>query len=361
MKFFVCLFFVYAFSYISAQEIQGIEYLLNGAMVNEIAGDKNEMWVATYGRGIYHYDGKNWENYSTQTGNLQQDFFYCITMNKDYVWAGSSDGLFTLDRKRNEWRKRKFGMGGELGNWIRAIKYDKSQNVVWIGRFKYLTKLDISKQRFTDFDMTINNDVKTNNIKKIELEGDSLVWFCTESGIHKYNKSFDLNDKSSLEFYSNKENNFNGEGDAISVSAILFEQKNIWFGLDEFVTVQRPNFNIGGIYIFNRRARWDRIDESIGLNANGIYCLAKTGNYIWASTYEFNKNTKEQVGQGIAIINRATKEIKKISKDDLKLHSDKILSMFFDGYNMWLGTDNGLIRISVVNQLAQFGNNNNNN
>ncbi|MGE5399760.1 MAG: hypothetical protein ACM3S2_05105 [Ignavibacteriales bacterium] len=331
-----------------------IEFYLEGAIVSQITGDKDDIWVATYGKGIFHYSAKDnsWTNYSTAKGNLQQDFFYCIAVDKDHVWAGCSDGLFTLDKKSNTWMKRKFGKGGELGQWVRAVAYDKYLDVLWIGRFKFLTKLEISKQKYTDYDLTLNNDAKTNNIKTIKVDGDSLVWFGTEVGIHKYRKNRDIEDKSAVQFITNKDHYFNGEGDVVSPADILFESKNIWFGLDEFITVQRPNFNIGGVYFYDRRLEWERFGKSNGLPANGVFCLARTGNYIWASVYEFNKNNKEQVGQGIALINRVTKSIKKITKDELKLHSDKITSMFFDNDNMWLGTEAGLLKIKITNDFA---------
>lgn len=347
---FVCSKFTHAENAVAPS----IESFLDGAIISQIAGDETGIWVATYGKGIYYYSLKDnsWTNYSTSQGNLQQDFFYCIAVNKDYVWAGCSDGLFTLTRKTNTWMKRKFGKGGELGQWVRAVAFDPSINTLWIGRFKFLTKLEIDKQKYTDYDLTINGDAKTNNIKTVKVDGDSLVWFGTEVGIHKYTKPYDLDDPKSRQFITSKDNNFNGDGDAISPADMLFETKNIWFGLDEFVTVQKPNFNIGGVYFYNRKLDWERFGKSNGLQANGIFCLARTGNYIWASVYDFNKSNKEQVGQGVALINRYTKKVTRISKDELNLRSDKILSMFYDGNNMWLGTEAGLLKIKITNDFA---------
>jgi ligand-binding sensor domain-containing protein len=352
--FFILIYIIIIPVLFIAQEKPAIENYLDGTAINSIDGNGSEIWFATYGKGIYCYkiNENKWINYSTTSGNLQQDFFYCITLNKDYVWAGSSDGQFTLIKKRNIWQKRKFGLGGELGNWIRAMAYDKYLDVVWIGRFKYLTKLEVEKQKFSDYDLTVNGDIKSNNIKCIKLDSDSLVWFGTEAGVHKYDKKKDIADKSSLVFYSSKNGDFNGDGDVISIADILFENDNVWFGLDEFVTVQKPNFNVGGIYIYNRKAMWERIDKSYGLKANGIFSLERTGNVIWASLYEFDKKNKEQTGQGIVLIDRLSAKVKMISKDDLELHSDKILCMYFDGNNMWLGTETGLLKIKITNEIA---------
>ncbi|MDP4172695.1 MAG: hypothetical protein Q8933_01890 [Bacteroidota bacterium] len=352
--FFIALLFFTTAGFLTAQEKPQIVSYLDSTSVNQITGDENELWIATYGRGIYHYikSSDKWENFSTAMGNLQQDFFYCISYNKDFVWAGCSDGLFIYDRKHNIWLKRKFGKGGEMGNWVRALAFDKSTNTLWIGRFKYLSRLELNNQRFSDIDLTVNEDAKTNNIKSIKLDGDSVAWFGTEVGIHKYNKSKDIEDPSSRQFITNKTNSFNGDGDVISLSDILFESRNIWFGLDEFVTFQKPNFNIGGIYCYNRKIDWRRFDKYTGMSANGVYCLARTGNIIWASLYEFNKKNKEQVGQGIALINRITKSVTKVSKDELNLRSDKIISMFFDGNYMWLGTEAGLLKVKITNDFA---------
>ncbi len=343
---------------IKAQENYNPEYFLDGVMIYDITGNNKEIWIATYGRGIYKYsvsDGK-WTNFSTNTGTLQQDFFYTIAENENFVWAGCSDGLYIYDKKRNAWTKRKFGLGGELGNWVRAVEYDKHENVLWIGRFKYLTKLDVARQKYTDHDLTIGGNVKTNNIKFIAVDGDSLVWFGTEVGIHKYNKQRSIEDKRSLEFVTNKLNNFNGDGEAVSVSDMLFESKNIWFGMDEFLTPQKPKFNIGGVYFHDRKNTWIRFDEQKKMSANGIYSLAMSGNIIWASVYEFDRIKKDQLGKGISLINRITKNVTNITKDELKLKSDKIYSLYFDGINMWLGTEDGMMKIKITNELAEFKN-----
>lgn len=166
----------------------------------------DELWVATYGNGIFKYSIKDdkWTNFSTKSENLDFDFFYTIEVNKNYVWAGSSEGLFVYDKKRKNWRKRRFAQGGQWGNWIRSLLYDKSEDILWIGRFIDLTKLDVAKNRYTDYDISVNKDLKSNNIKSIALDGDSLIWFGTESGVHIFNKKKDPADKSAWRYINNR-------------------------------------------------------------------------------------------------------------------------------------------------------------
>jgi hypothetical protein len=51
---------------------------------------------------------------------------------------------------------------------------------------------------------------------------------------------------------------------------MLFDKENIWFATDEFVTAQKPTFNVGGIYKYDRDFRWDRFSRQNGMPANGI-------------------------------------------------------------------------------------------
>lgn len=331
------------------------ESYLDGAMVTSIQKAENYLWFSTYGQGIYRYSisEQKWLNYSTKNQNAENDFFYTIVLNDRYLWAGSVEGLYILDLKRNLWRKRKFAQGGEMGNWIRSLYYDVQQDVLWIGRFKNLTRLDVKSNRYTDIDLTQKADSKTNNFKVIKADGDSLIWFGTESGLHIYDKSKNFEDKSAWKFVNNK-NGFNGDGDAVSVPDILFEENNIWFATDEFLTEEQPNFNVGGIYKFNRKQKWERISKTEGLAGNGIYCFEKTGNLIWAGLYGFNRSDKKDYSRGIALVNRYTKDINRLEMNSVNFNSLRVMSLFFDGASMWIGTDNGLYKIKIDNPLAHL-------
>lgn len=328
-----------------------INKFLDGITVYDITGDGKNIWVATNGNGIFSYspEKSKWDNYSTSNGKLQLNFFYAIDANKDFVWAGSTDGFFIFDKKRGNWTKRKFGLGGQLSNWIRSVKYDPLENVVWIGRFKYLTRYDLTQRRFTDIDLTTKNDEKTNTIKTIQIDGDSLVWFGTENGLHKYDKSRKIEDTENIKFYDNTRNYFKGDGDAVSISALLLEQGNVWIGLDEFITKSNPDYNLGGIYKYDRRYEWLRFDTKNGLSGNGVFDMALTGNFIWVSLYQFSIETKEPYGRGLALINRQTEEV--IPLYDTGLPS-VVYSLYYDGRYLWMGAKDGLYQLDLSNNFV---------
>jgi len=330
------------------------EVFLRGAAITDIVEEDGFLWVATYGQGIYRYskaDGK-WTNYSTQSGNLSDDLFYAIEVSDNFVWAASVEGLFTFTKKAGRWSKRKFAQGGEFGNWIRSLKFDEEENVLWIGRFRNITRFDLKRRKYVDINRVQGTDQKSNTIKAIEFDGDSLIWFGTESGVHIYDKRKKYTSPSAWRYLSNKNKGFKEEGKAVSVSSIVFTGKNIWFGTDEFITTVDPDFNLGGVYVFDRRFYWERFYKRDGLGGNGIYALCRVGNYIWVGVYEFDKQNKIEYGKGLYLINRITRRITEVNLNELDIESSTILSFHFDGTYLWIGTGEGLVRLKIENELA---------
>ncbi|MGD8305403.1 MAG: hypothetical protein PVF17_02015 [Ignavibacteria bacterium] len=355
MKIILYLFFCLLISDTLPAQIDS-KIFLEGAKVVDIAKEGDYLWVATYGQGIYRYSltDEKWINFSTKSGKLGNDLFYSVEVNKDYVWAGSAEGLFIYNRKSGKWSVRKFAKGGQFGNWIRALKFDKSQNVLWIGRFRNITRLDVNLRRYVDIDRTQGNDEKSNNIKSIALDGDSLVWFGSESGVHRYVKKKKYTDNSAWSYLTNKKRGFKEEGKTVSISSILCNGDELWFGTDEFTSTIDPEFNVGGIYLFDRRLDWEKVSQVDGLADNGIFALGRTGNYIWTSIYSFDRKENTEVGKGLYLINRLTLDIREIDLDELNIMTSSFLKFYFDGKDMWVASDAGLMRIQIANSLARL-------
>lgn len=331
------------------------ETYLEDASITAITEEENYLWIATYGQGIFRYSIKDhkWFNFSTKNRNLENDLFHAIAVNKNYVWAGANEGLFIYNKKKNKWSIKKFSLGGQFGNWIRSLCYDKDDNILWIGRFRNLTRLDVEKQKYTDFDLTQGNDPKSNTFKAIKLDGDSLIWFGTESGVHLYRRKKRIG-QDRWTFINNKKG-FREEGDAVSISDFVFEAERVWFGTDEFITPKQPQFNIGGLYYFNRKFIWNKFSQENGLNGNGIYCLERTGNYIWAGVYSFDKKEKEEYAKGLVLIDRITGKVSSIDLNQLQTRTSKISTLYFDGKDLWIGTDKGLWKLNILNPMAKWG------
>jgi len=353
LKFVTALFFIlYSFSIAQVES----KIHLKGMRITDIKENNNSIWIATYGHGLYEYSLKDGKliNYSSENSNLENDLFHCVAASKDFIWAGASEGLFIYSKKTKKWTKRKFAQGGEFGNWIRSLNYDEKKNRLWIGRFRNVTVLDVKANKYVDYNRVINNNEKTNNFNTIAFEGDSAVWFGVESGMHKYSSKNSIDEQTAWQYFINKGRVFNSEGTSVSVSEFIFLKKEIWFGTDEFITKDQPEFNIGGIYVWDRKLKWDRISKSNGLGGNGVYCMARTGNYIWAGVYEFEKNEKVEYSKGLYLINRITKKVSSIDLTEIKLPTSNILALYFDGVNLWIGSTDGLVQLKIGNQLGHI-------
>ncbi|MBN2571733.1 MAG: hypothetical protein JXA68_06360 [Ignavibacteriales bacterium] len=349
----IIFIFILISSCLFSQVVVNVEKHLDNVVVYKIFDDGENIWAAGYGSGVFRYSKKNriWTEYNSSNSELKNDFIYCITANDNYVWAGSIDGLFILDKKTNKWTSRKFSAGGQLGNWIRAVAYDKYANVVWIGRFMNLTKYDLKTKKYTDYDLTIGGNEKSNTIPTIYVQDERYVWFGTEAGLHKYDKKKDLKNKKSIMFFNSKSNHFNGDGDLVSVTSMLFERNYVWIGVDEFITQQKKNYNVGGLYQFDNKNNWRRFDKKNGFPANGIYCIERTGNYLWVALYKFGIDTKELYGKGLVLINRLTYQVKTIDNENLP---STINHMYYDGRKMWLCSDKGIFTIEIFNPIATW-------
>ncbi len=334
----------------NAQTIS-VERFLSKIKVTDIKNDGKDIWATTEGNGIYRYNSKKnkWENFSTDNKKIKQDFFYCIEISKKYIWAGSTNGLYIFDKRRKKWKRKGFSKGGQFGNWIRSLKYDKKHKTLWIGRFRNLSRYSLPRKKYYDYNLTIKKVDKTNSIKSLHIDGDSLLWIGTEAGLHKFNINGNLRKKQGLSFYNNSNNYFMNESDQVSVTNILTEQNSIWFGTDEFITKENPNFNVGGMYQFDRGIEWKKLSSQNGLNSNGVFDLELVGNYIWVATYQFNPTSKKQMHRGITLVNRLNMSTSKLENSDIPI---TVNTLHFDGTNMWIGTNDGIRKIKLTNSIV---------
>lgn len=331
-----------------------VKELLAKAEITCFASEDGSIWFGTNGQGLYQYIYKTGElkSYTTATKTIDNDFITCVAVAKDYVWTGSSDGLFIFDRKKKQWKKRKFSAGGEYGNWIRALCYDKTRDELWIGRFRNLTLLSVDKQKFDDFDLTQSGDLKTNSITFLKREeGTRFLWIGTESGLFKYEIERQPTLKTGLKYYSNKGNAFRGEGKYVSVTDMLFEKQKVWIATEEFITVDQPDFSTGGLFSFDRRASWIRYAKNTGLPANGISAVSLIGNYLWLGTFEFDKKRKARTGKGLVMMHRKNGTVIPVDPNMLSLSSLLITVLYFDGTYLWIGTEKGLYRVTFASSF----------
>lgn len=118
----------------------------NITTVNCITEDEdNHIWFGTDGRGIFMYDGKNTEHYTSENG-LYSDFCYdIIADNFDNIWIGHRGGISIFSKKTKT--------------------------------FKHLVEAGL------------NDNINTNAVYK---DKDGILWFATTNGAVKYDPSLHI-------------------------------------------------------------------------------------------------------------------------------------------------------------------------
>jgi ligand-binding sensor domain-containing protein len=159
---------------------------------NEIPGLKNfntngicedpdqNIWISSVGDGVFKYNGKTFENFTTANG-LKSNFCYGITCDyKKGVWVTHSNGI---SYKNNN--KKNFDKVNGRSELIPAffiensLYYDKHNNEVVFGTTDGIIRINTTKQKFNDVEPALNitqfclNDSCVQSIRDTSLNYDN--------------------------------------------------------------------------------------------------------------------------------------------------------------------------------------------
>lgn len=107
--------------------------------ITGITEDNNgHIWFATYGEGLYVWDGKHLYNINNNDDHLADDYVYCIlTDNKGRTWSGTDGGIslctFNNGKKQIKNYTTKEGL---TDNIIKRLIWDK-RGFLWFGTDNY--------------------------------------------------------------------------------------------------------------------------------------------------------------------------------------------------------------------------------
>lgn len=138
---------------------------------------KGNFWFGTYGSGIFYYDGKSFQNFTTKEG-LAHNSVMPIYEDKDgIIWFGTGGGVSRYDGKSF----RNFTTSdGLTNNDVHAIVQDKTGRI-WFG-----TRGDITVYDGKTFTTLKDKDGKTfHNVWSMIKDKKGNIWFGTD-GLWRY-------------------------------------------------------------------------------------------------------------------------------------------------------------------------------
>jgi len=282
-----------------------------------LVDSKNNLWVATYGDGVYLIDTSNQiiRNFRENKKNpFALHYNDILSIYEDYtgtIWFGTDGaGMSYYDEHLT-----KFNIltGKQLPSdisvdVIRAITVNKN-NTIWLGTSgKGLTKIDFSNNQHQTY-TTSNSKINSNRVMSLLNDNDDLWIGFQGGGLNLLKANKDLVDFPSLKHHTiwhiSKNNNQQFWLSTRDNGLLLFDKKK------------------GVITNYNK--------DNSALTSNNIRVVTfGQPHQLWIGTND----------KGLFSLNIKANTLKKIKGVD-----DKIKSLFFDGENLWIGTNgNGLKR-----------------
>ncbi|NDV96361.1 hypothetical protein D0T84_15770 [Dysgonomonas sp. 521] len=140
-----------------------------------LAKDDKNIWVGTY-HGLSSYDGSSWTLYNRDNSPLPDNDIYALCAGKNSLWIGSCNGLASLTKgKWLVYPKEEYNIQGDV---VLAIAEDTNGNV-WVGTNKGLTVFNgKNKKTYT----MGNSNLIENRIQTIKIYNNK-VYAGTSLGI----------------------------------------------------------------------------------------------------------------------------------------------------------------------------------
>ncbi len=141
---------------------------------------KGNFWFATYGSGVYHYDGKSCQHYTTKQGLANNQVSTIYEDKKGNIWLGGGDGLWRYDGRTFTNFTEKF---------VRYVYEDKNGNI-WTSEASD-TGNGFGLSRYEEKSLSNKKPAVTEITQSLNLFGilevnDGSIWFGAFDGVYRY-------------------------------------------------------------------------------------------------------------------------------------------------------------------------------
>ncbi len=327
-------------------------FLRNGVKRNSkitgIVKDKSgQIWVSTYGEGVFVYTKDQTYNFNKDSGIGSDDIYSITTDRYDKIYISNDEGIYYCQIKGSKKSVKKLNLNSEIeGDIIQKISYDSFRHLL------YASSYDEGMWEI---------DLKTNLAKKVENTSGKVQLYT-----HAHNQLI-------CSSYENEENSFyikrknttekvkaDGiDGELIPIDMYLDQEGSLWVlcknnGLlmanTSFVTFSSMIDNIQAI---------KKSDNDILIGCeNGLFAISKEGNQkvliknenilsLYVSKTS-NKIWAGSFGNGIFIIDINHQVVKRIQESN-GLINDNVFSIVEHKNDIWIST------LAGVQQIGQDG------
>lgn len=154
---------------------------------------KGNIWIGTKDAGVVKYDGSKFTGYGPKDGLTDKAIWSITEDNNGVLYFGTGEGgLCYYDGKKFRMMSVTDGL---CSNYIPALLYDNISNCLWIGTEKGINKLTF-RENFAIASLRFYGDQE--GYKGIEINQNAImadnkgaVWFGTINGLSRYNRQYD--------------------------------------------------------------------------------------------------------------------------------------------------------------------------
>lgn len=247
-----------------------VKQLLSGTRVRSLLCDsKGNIWIGTWGKGVYIYDGQTIHSFETEKQKLPSDYVHTFCEDqKGNIWIGTGNGLAKFDGAN----LTLYGIDAGLCNtYIGALTEDKAGNI-WFYTDACLMRYD--GQKFTSY--TDANGLASNTFYLLTFDLAGNLWVGTNKGIDRMQVDADGRVLSVKNFSRNE--GFRGI-ECNSRADCLSSDGCLWFGTvkgvirydpsKEITDNIQPSVHINDIRLFLEPTDWTQM----GVKENGWFHL----------------------------------------------------------------------------------------
>ncbi len=168
----------------------------DGVMTVSVARDGN-VWVGSYGGGLYKYDWTSWFHWDNTNSPMygvfnNHSYWVAAGLSADQngnIWVGAyaSDslllmGVYNPNSPDSTWLTFKAADIGLFSNYVWVLR--STGNIVWVGRGDGFDRLDNGGTPFDPSDDQWKIRINTENIADIVVDDEGFPWVAAATGLY---------------------------------------------------------------------------------------------------------------------------------------------------------------------------------
>ncbi|MBK9292212.1 MAG: histidine kinase [Bacteroidetes bacterium] len=290
------------------------------------------LWLGTWD-GLNRFDGYEFRHYNRETG-LSNETIRALAQTGDILWVGTEEGLNAMNLRSGSIRSF-FALPGDstslTNNWINCLFVD-SRGRLWVSTAAGLNLLDPSTGKIRQFlGSEYGSPIRSNYINTLIEDGQGRFWAATRNGLI----SFTEGSGTITRYLHNPSSPRTLPHDQVNALAITSDQA-IWVGTRAGLTRLDPNTNR-----FSLPDDLVREEPDLAkLEINRLYY--EPDSLLWIGTqtaglFRYNLSTRELTRYNFEVDNPNS------------LSDNRVFDILRDNRgNLWVGTFNGLNRLSTA-------------